>query len=262
MGTIQPDRDLKPLVLARYRGGTVDEDLAARVLADAIKTTADTPTDEHGVGWSVDAWLSRSDWDGEARAHVEAIATTLPEVPEKDGRLWITRADVFDRREEADGLDLYLAAMAWGYGRVGYGAWRTAAVLRRNGSAGVRHTVAHLRSMALDPSSGYFRAWSAGGEAKLTGVGSAFASKLAYCAAYDRSSGTGPLIADVNTSWALWALTGIENSRVSSRRYEHYVAWAEEQAGGLRCRSDDIERALFTLGPVVRRLDSESAISN
>ena len=249
------DGDLDTLVRARRRVPSLDEDLTARVLKDAVTRTTETTTDEHGVGWSADAWLSRSDWDGEARAHVQALAATLPEVPEHDGRLWITRADVFDRSEEADGLDLYLAAMAWGYGRVGYGAWRTAAVLRRNGAVGVRRTVDRLRGMALDPSSDSFRAWSAGGEAKLTGVGTAFASKLAYFAAYDRSSGRGPLIADVNTSWALWALTGIESSRVSARRYEQYVAWAQDQASGLRCRSDDIERALFELGPTVRAMD-------
>jgi Putative 8-oxoguanine DNA glycosylase OGG-like protein len=63
----------------------------------------------------------------------------------------------------------------------------------------------------------------------------------------------GPLIADTNTAWSLWALHGTWDSRNDGAQYSAYVAWSERLARLLGCRSDDVERALFALGPDVRR---------
>jgi hypothetical protein len=101
-------------------------------------------------------------------------------------------------------------------------------------------------------SPGAWRAWSRGGTAELRGLGAAFASKVAYFACYDRAGGTGPLIADQNTAWALWALAGIWDSRARQTTYGRYIETAGRWAGELGCRSDDIERALFTMGPHIR----------
>ena len=116
----------------------------------------------------------------------------------------------------------------------------------------MRNAVDTVRDEATISVAAAFRAWSWGGRAKLPGLGTAFASKVAYFAAYDREAGTGPLIADMNTAWSLWALAGVWDSRRTADHYADYVTWAEHQAIDLDCRSDDVERALFDLGPRIR----------
>ncbi len=96
-------------------------------------------------------------------------------------------------------------------------------------------------------------------EPRLVGEGhlaldTAFASKVAYFASFDRDRGRGPLIADLNTAWALWALAAIWDSRSRAALYADYVAWAERWAADLNCRPDDVERALFIIGPSIRRI--------
>lgn len=143
--------------------------------------------------------------------------------------------------------------MAWGYGPVGWGWWRTANIINRNGEEAVGCAVEALQRAGGEGPVCAWRAWSSGGEAKLPWLGTAFAGKVAYFSSYDRAIGRGPLIADENTAWALWALAGIGNSRATASRYGEYVEWAAGQAARLGCRSDDIERALFTIGPTVLR---------
>jgi hypothetical protein len=142
--------------------------------------------------------------------------------------------------------------MAWGYGSVGWGWWRTARIINCNGEEAVGCAVEALQCAGGEGPACAWGAWSRGA-AKLHGLGTAFASKVAYFSSYDRTTGRGPLIVDLNTSWALWALAGISGSLARGRRYGEYVGWAEGQAAGLGCRSDDIERALFAIGPEVRQ---------
>ena len=51
------------------------------------------------------------------------------------------------------------------------------------------------------------------------------------------------MIADLNTSWSLWALSGISNSRSAAGKYADYVGWCKRRAAELKCQSDDVERA-------------------
>lgn len=239
---------LAALVEQREHGGvdpsTVD-DVLARTIIDFSETT-----DNHAVWWNARAWTDAPTWDEIARERICDFATSLASRAQRDdGWVRIARSDVFDRATVGP-VDLFLAAMAWGFGPRGYGWRRTSDVLQDAGETAVARAVGRL---AVSPGTrAVWRAWSPGGAAKLKGVGTAFASKVAYFAGYDRVAGSGPLIADENTSWALWALAGIWDSRNTAACYEEYVRWAEARATDLQCRSDDIERALFMIGPEVQ----------
>lgn len=249
-----PGCDFTDLVLDRMRSIDADDGAAVRALRKAMRKEGFAiPTDHHAVRWNAEAWRNASAWDQRTRERVDRLARSL-EGATGNHRGWvrIARADVF-ARAEADPVDLFLAAMAWGFGPRGYGWRRTADIVAAVGEDAVAGAVNRLRAAAgEDGPRGAWRAWSRGGTAKLRGLDTAFASKVAYFACYDRAIGTGPLIADQNTAWALWALADIWDSRAREMKYGCYVESAERWAGELGCRSDDIERALFTMGPTIR----------
>jgi hypothetical protein len=190
-------------------------------------------------------------WNAATRRRIAAIDARLGERTRQDGWRLISRSDVFAATD--DPLELFLATMAWGYGNRGYGWRRTADIVNGSYEPTIAHAVKSLRdAAATEGPASTWRAWSPGGEAKLRGLGTAFASKLAYFACFDRAGQSGPLIADRNTAWALWALSGCWDSRSTATNYARYVDWAQQRAKHLRCRPDDVERALFVLGPEIR----------
>jgi hypothetical protein len=239
------------------RGITFDDALG--VVGDEV-AAFEVPTEDHAIPWNARAWCTAEWWDERTRAHVQGLASDLNggeiDLPEQ---LQISRADVFNRLD-GDDFDLFIATMAWGFGTTGYGCWRTAKITNDSGQDRVRASVGLLRKLGATGSMAeLWRTWSFGGRAKLRGLDTAFASKVAYFGGFDRGTGSGPLIADLNTSWSLWALTGAWDSRASAENYEWYVRWAARCATELNCRQDDVERALFQLGPRVRRAHADMA---
>jgi len=270
------DVSLSTVVAMRREGQHVDEEAALALLCSEV-AGRDGTTDGHEVRWAAEAWLrqgvrssgawdaseaiptggqadDRSVWSASAYGALTRLASSLRTVNRFGTRL-ISRADVFERRE-GDPLDLFLAVMAWGYGDRGYGWRRTANVIaaaeRDGGVSRLADVVRTLRDCGTGAPHALFRMWSRGGDAKLRGLGTAFASKLAYFVSYDRDRGTGPLIADNNTGWSIWALANIARSTSVAEAYADYVEQAEDWARHLGCRSDDVELALFRLGPRVR----------
>lgn len=245
---------LGPVVVDRRNGRTGEHPDTDAVLHAALEAMEPSETCQQPINWYGRQWAAKSKWHRETRKRLEALADTLDPAGQAE-KLVIRRSDVFARRD--DPVDLFLAAMAWGFGTTGYGWWRTAEMVNtagRNAEKKVRDAVA-----------AYHTAWTEGGaetlalawtygEGKIAGLGPAFASKVAYFALYDLDSGKGPLIADLNTAWSLWALDGTWDSRYDADKYAHYVEWCEGWGRKRRCRSDDVERALFSIGPTVRRL--------
>jgi hypothetical protein len=239
--------DIDKLVALAREGRRPDQDTVRDILTRGIEAL-EVPTDDHSVRWNAKAWVEAEPWSSGTRARLRDLAKTLDDGTSKDGWVQISRKDVFSRAD-LGWLDLFLAAMAWGFGVRGYGWYRTGHIIRKAGDVAVARAVEQLASAGRVGSSAAWQAWSPRGEAKLEGLGSAFASKVAYFAAFDRVSERGPLICDINTAWALWALGGIWDSRATADLYSQYVAWSEHWAVELRRRPDDIERALFTIGP-------------
>ena len=85
----------------------------------------------------------------------------------------------------------------------------------------------------------------------MINLGPAFATKFAYFAARKQQSNrTIPLIADINTSWAMWWLAGIPRSVELRENYLAYVDLAHKWGAEIDddYGVDEIERAVFILG--------------
>jgi hypothetical protein len=122
--------------------------------------------------------LDAGSWSSTTRPRLEALSLLIGRERDDGWRL-ISRSEVFDLRPAP--LDLFLAAMAWGFGTTGYGWRRTAAILRAAGEDRVIRAVATLQSAnAQEGAPAVWRAWSRDGDAKLLGLGTAFASKCQH----------------------------------------------------------------------------------
>jgi len=237
--------DLRRITQLRDRDQAVPRSLVYGFL-EALMDGFPCPTDGHGGQWDAWAWHSGlTDLPADA-ARVLIFAGRLS--PGSLDSVWITRDDVF--RARPDWHLLFLASMAWGYGLAGYGLHRTRRILEDPGGDVVAEAIAELRKCAGPRAT--WRAFSRHGTAKVPGLATAFASKIAYFACYDRERGQGPLIADRWSAWGFWAVDGTWDIRTDGGRYAHYVETAASVAGNLGVRSDDIERALFVAGPHVR----------
>jgi len=105
-----------------------------------------------------------------------------------------------------------------------------------NGEASVESAVTAYRdAWHQGGAAALARAWTSG-LGKIGGLGPASASKIAYFALYEREAKRGPLIADLNTAWAAWALGGIRDSRYDAEKYADYVDCAN--AGRLTSSAD------------------------
>jgi hypothetical protein len=217
---------------------------------------------EHGIDWEPGRWIvgirQHRDRLKDSQfliPHIERVANhSLGDNGSEtvNGDLVVVRRRHLFELADADAVDFYVGVMAWGFGSTGYGWWRTAATAHTAGAARLRSAVTELRSAARKSADWAFRAWSRRGIGKLPGVGTAFASKLAYFAAFERLP-QAPLIADANTAWAVWALSGIWDSRNDRQKYLSYLDVAYRWADESEARADEVERAFFALGPAVRK---------
>ena len=141
--------------------------------------------------------------------------------------------------------------MIFGYGPVGYGPSRVGRVIRENPDL-----IAKLNRQYETAASGPSSSWNSHTKAdRLKYLGPAFATKFAYFAARKQNIvGMVPLIADINTSWAIWRLAGIRRSVELSAGYVDYVelahSWGADVDGNHG--ADEVERSLFKMGATIR----------
>jgi len=251
-------RDVLRTVVADRRQKIQGDDKRTRVVLNAaLEELRPRETDLQSISWFGRRWAANPAWCSRTADRLRELADKVDRSGMGD-ELTIRRCDVFDCRE--DPVDLFLAAMAWGFGTTGYGWSRTAKMINpglRNEEEAVAAAVGAYRSAwAEGGAEAVAQSWERG-TGRIAGLGPAFGSKVAYFAIYDRDKQSGPLIADLNTAWSVWALSGIWDSRYNSTKYAEYVAWCVRWADELHCRSDDIERALFGIGPHVRAIYRE-----
>ena len=157
----------------------------------------------------------------------------------------IRRGEVIDFSETIE--DVFIGAMIFGYGPVGYGPSRVGRVIRENPDL-----IEKLNHQYESAAKGSETSWhSHTKQDKVKYFGPAFATKFAYFAArHQKAKGDVPLIADLNTSWAMWWLADIPRSVERDDSYLAYVklahAWGTEVGGDYGV--DEIERAIFNLG--------------
>lgn len=198
---------------------------------------------DQAVRWKPERW--RSVDLRNLGAHLEAIESVSD--PGSGDELLIRRRHVatLDQPEAR-----FLAAMIWGFGPVGYGPTRVSRIAIEAGD----QLTPSIRGIADAARIGPEPAWKAFTSThKLKWLGPAFATKVAYfeSLAVDQDA-QGPLIADLNTSWAMWDLVRLPRSVSRRDSYLTYVEVANDWAKQTGCRADDVEWALFEIGKGVR----------
>ncbi len=157
----------------------------------------------------------------------------------------ILRGEVIEFSETIE--DVFIGAMIFGYGPVGYGPSRVGRVISENPDL-----IERLNHQYESAAEGHIKSWrSHTKQDKVKYFGPAFATKFAYFAArHQKAKGDVPLIADLNTSWAMWWLAGIPRSGERDKGYLAYVdlahRWGTEVGGDYGV--DEVERAIFKLG--------------
>ena len=212
-----------------------------QALRDAQASLPDP--DAHRVSYNVDAWRRLFAGDPD----LEALAARYPRT--------LSRADVAGiARAALQGATpirrAFLASMIWGYGTVGYGAFRTARMLRTPDALG------QLDRAAAATTAG--RLGEAVERFGLQGCGLAFVSKFVYFVGMASEERPLPVILDARVEAALTTLgvdlTQLARSRgphagprwsLTTRRYLTYVDLVDNWARQLACRPDQIEMALF-----------------
>lgn len=207
-------------------------------LADRVATQE--PVLEQAIRWTPAKWAGAP--LGLLAVHVERVAS-VSDPSSTPGDLLVRRRHVVGL---ADPAEQFLASMIWGMGRTAYGPARVSAIAEQAGSG----LDGALDGIARAARRGAAEAWDAFVDShKLRRLGPAFASKFAYFASLaDDPAARGPLIVDLNTSWAMWDLVGLKRSVEQRGAYLEYVAIAQRWAAELGCRPDDIELAVFEIG--------------
>lgn len=172
----------------------------------------------------------------------------------------IERADLFRiagewRHGSRQVTDLFVLTMAWGYGNVGYGRYRTRRMLTTDDVVGRLETaLAPLRSPALttpDQLADVYRSLGWYGSARIRGLGPAFFTKLLYFAGYRYGEvGLQPLILDRRVARALPAAGGpaLGSWGWTAKQWLTYLTWADERAVDHGVAPDVIEYWLFDAG--------------
>jgi hypothetical protein len=120
-----------------------------------------------GILWRRERWLATFPGSGHA----------LDSLPEYLDRATVRAACLDAPSSPAAARDAFLVAMAWGYGKVGYGPWRTARILQESS-----HAPDHLARVARRLAErGALDAYGLlAGECRLRGLGPAFGTKYLY----------------------------------------------------------------------------------
>ncbi|SFN48920.1 hypothetical protein SAMN05216207_101550 [Pseudonocardia ammonioxydans] len=168
----------------------------------------------------------------------------LPTTPTIDrGDAEVAARAATDSDEQA--IRAFVTAMAWGYGRVGYGAWRTRRILDHSGdAAGPR-----LRAVAEAAHHGPEAAFAAMAAAPLPYLGPAFGTKYIYfctAAVRDQHDGrTAPVLDQVVRRW-LARHAGLRLAGTwSTRQYGLYLDRLESWGTLLGIPSDQVEELVF-----------------
>jgi hypothetical protein len=227
--------------LAEWEVGRIASDQGRAVVmtkVQQIRKSGDVMS--HQVNWNPESW------------NIPALQMFQPQISmfatkcrHENGQHNISRQDVLSLSSSVE--DVFIGSMIFGYGTVGYGPSRVGRVIEENPDL-IERLNRQYEAAAEGPATSWL---SHTKKDKVKFLGPAFATKFAYFAARrQKAMGVVPLIADLNTSWAMWWLAGIPRSVEQPAKYLEYVnlahAWGNELADNYG--ADEIERAIFKLG--------------
>jgi len=198
--------------------------------------------DQHGASWNPERWEA-------VLGPLEGLPTSLIESRH------ISREDLHGlgqsfRREPSPAF--VVAVMAWGYGDIGYGPWRTRQALQTPGA--LDRIYEAIDTTCLHGAVAGYRSLAAAGRPKF--LGATFGTKLICFGAYRAiDSGPKPVILDYRIGKALERHGyhfACERWQAADSRglggYGSYVDIVQELAGELRCSAEDVEYRLWVCG--------------
>jgi hypothetical protein len=213
----------------------------AAVLLRARSLQGNRVVMSHQVTWNPEIWKSH---------FLEPFETQISKFADScrpnGNKKFISRGEVVSLSDSVE--DIFIGSMIFGYGPSGLGPTRVGRVIENNKKVLIKRLHVQYAEAARGPSESWISHTKTD---RLIYLGPAFATKFAYFAARKQeATGLIPLIADINTSWAMWWLAGIPRSIESHDNYMKYVNLAHAWGEDLKCDfgADEIERAIFELG--------------
>jgi hypothetical protein len=190
---------------------------------------------QDGIAWPRQRWVDQ----------FTQFAHALAMLPDCLDRSVIRGACSQAADSAAEAEQAFLAVMAWGYGRVGYGPYRVRRLFDKSPDAGTQLQAAARALAERGPVAAYARLGDHG-VARLAGLGPAFGTKFLY---FCTSTGSPPaLILDRLVAQWLRDHTGLllNEVRWSAATYARYLgnmyAWADE----LAVAADELEACVFS----------------
>lgn len=186
-----------------------------------------------GIAWP------RTEWTADFLSNADALSR----LPDLLDRPTVLAAGTDAARSPEHAVEAFLAVMAWAYGDVGYGRFRTARVFGSRPDAALR-LQAVARAVVQEGAAAGYRALAT--TSRLGGLGPAFGTKLLY---FWQAPDARPraLILDAFLSRWLDREAGlrIDSVQWSVAAYRRYLAQMHEWADELGIAPDDLEMCIF-----------------
>ncbi len=139
----------------------------------------------------------------------------------------------------------FIAVMAWGYGWVGYGRFRTRSILTETPGASQRLADV-ARTLSGDGPLAAYRRLASTGDCRLRGFGPAFGTKYLYFCQPRRSDVTALIHDRLVSDWLLREANLTLSPGVwSVTTYARYLDLMHDWASSLECRPDELEYCMF-----------------
>jgi hypothetical protein len=204
-----------------------------RQVVDAWRVTG-SPSQE-GIEWPREYWT----------AAFPSRTATFIALPDRLDRTAVRRACVNAAVSPADAERAFLAVMAWGYGRTGYGPFRVRRVLATASAVGAQLQAAASTAARGQPVEAY-RCLGGHGKARLPYLGPAFGSKFLY---FCSSIGPQPALI-LDRLVARWLRQNVDLAfnqvRWSVSTYARYLETMFRWADELAVAADELEVCIFS----------------
>jgi hypothetical protein len=223
--------DLFERIRDKVTTGPVPDAVAA--LVAAWRSTGNAG--QAGISWPRRPW-------SQAFPAFERTFVSLPELLDRET---VRQACLGAADSPTSATSAFLVVMAWGFGSVGYGRYRTQGILANTPDAGGRlHAVA--RTLAKEGADGAYRRLARPADCQLRGLGPAFGTKFLYFCQPPGQTVTALILDQLVSIW-LARNTGVVLDSVtwSPPTYRRYLSYMHAWAAATGCLPDELELCMF-----------------